>query len=86
MTSSTIWSVDRDRHAAPPVRIWPGAVCDNCRRFFYTPISPNVLCYYCYAGTFTHRGNWTFVWCPVRDGEDFFCKTCYGKRIVAQPP
>jgi Zn ribbon nucleic-acid-binding protein len=85
MTSSSIWDVDRERFDEPPLRIIAGAVCNSCRRFDYVPIQPNNACYWCNGGTFTHRGNWTFTWCPACDGEDFFCKACHGKRIVATP-
>ena len=85
MTSSTIWSVERREHAEPPLRITPMCVCDNCRRFDYAPLRPGNECYWCHAGTFTHRSAWEFTWCPACDGEDFFCKVCHGKRIAAVP-
>ena len=47
MTSSPIWSVDRDRFTEPPLRICPRGVCDNCRRFDYVPLQPGNECCWC---------------------------------------
>lgn len=85
MTRSSIWDIDRDEHYRPPFKIIPGAVCTHCRRFDYTPITPNNKCYWCRQGTFTNRGDWNLAWCPVCDGDDFFCTHCHGTRIAAIP-
>jgi hypothetical protein len=85
MTRGSIWDVDRDRYAEPPLRIIPRGVCDLCFRFDYCPLHLPMPCYWCNVGTFIERGDdrWMFRWCPTCDGRDPFCEACRGKRIVA---
>lgn len=85
MTRSSIWDIERARHAEPPLRITPRGVCTHCRRFDYCPLQLPLKCYWCGQGEFTERGFWGFGWCAACDGEDPFCMTCHGKRIVATP-
>jgi hypothetical protein len=87
MTRSTIWDVDRDRFASPPLRIIPRGICTNCGRFDYCPLQLPMPCYWCHAGEFIERGDdrWRFEWCPECDGRDPFCDQCHGKRVVAIP-
>jgi hypothetical protein len=72
-----------ENFAEPPLRLLPGAVCDACRRFFYTPISVDVPCYWCHAGTFKHRSVWVFAWCTSCSGGG--CDACHWNKIVATP-
>lgn len=70
---------------APPLRAIAAGVCDACGRFCAGLHQVGGRCFFCERGTFIHRVEWVWWWCPACAARNPSCPYCRGIGVVATP-